>query len=80
MVMLIFPEISNIFWLWERFLGFCILHCYSVRDREGEFQWASKWSVGCPCSVFLGAGDAGWGRWDAALLFCEKTCQAKIPS
>lgn len=56
MVMLIFPEISNIFWLWERLLGFCILHCYSFRNREGEFQRASKWSVGCPCSVSLGAG------------------------
>lgn len=54
-----------------------LLHCYSFRDRGGEFQQASKWSVGFLCSVSLGAGNAGWRTWDAALLFCEKTCQAK---
>lgn len=38
-----------------------LLHCCSFRDRGGEFQRASKQNAGCPCSVTLGAGNAGRG-------------------
>lgn len=54
-----------------------LLRCYSFRDRGGDFQQAN--GVWGARARSLGVGNAGRGRWDAALLFCEKTCQAKPP-
>lgn len=64
MVMLIFSQISVIFWLWEPLLGFCIA---APSGTEGEsFSGQANGSAGCPCSISLGAGNAG--RGDGMLL------------
>lgn len=61
MVMLIFPEISNIFWLWERLLGFCIATPSGTERASFSGQANGVWGVHAQSLLVLGyrSGEMG---------------------
>lgn len=69
MVMLIFPEISTVFWLWEQIFGFGVVGSLGIKTQlpEAVSRAGANWERGVrPCSVSPDGRAVGWARCSSA--------------